>query len=100
MDNLSVGIPRSSANGQRAETYPRLKLSSGTKPQVRTPTPVAIAGTPGRDHPEQVVAIAWNGWSQSAGISGRDRVEHAHHLIAGSGSKIFLSRDPEPRLSK
>ena len=27
---------------------------------------------PGRDPPEQVVAINWNGWSQSIGIAGRD----------------------------
>ncbi len=33
----------------------------------------------GRDHPEQVVAINRNDWSQSIGTPGRDHPVRAHH---------------------
>ncbi len=39
----------------------------GSPNDVRHPRPQA-----GRDHPEWVVAINRNGWSQSIGIAGRD----------------------------
>jgi hypothetical protein len=84
MDNLSVGIPRSSARWQRAETYPQLSLPSGTKPPRQS-------AEPGRDQLERPVAITWNRWSRSAGISGRDQLDSVVAIAWNTQS------DPEPR---
>jgi hypothetical protein len=84
MDNLSVGIPSSLAIRQRAGGYPRLKISQ------QHPDPGASCRG-GRDHLEPVVAIVWNGWSGSSGISGRHQLDsvvaitwNAHARVRGA----------------
>ena len=59
----------------------------------------------GRDHPESVVAINRNGWSQSIGIAGRDRpvraVESVHASIADLATDITIQREvPKSAVSR
>ena len=83
MGNLCSGMPRSLSKGARQCRF-------ADHPTV----PVTPVHRPGRDRPEQVVAINRNGWSQSIGTGGRNHPVRAH-TGAVWPVRQFLSRDDE-----
>ena len=46
---------------------------------------------PGRDHPEWVVAINRNDWSQSIGISGRNQPVRALVVLVGQKKAVAIA---------
>lgn len=50
----------------------------------------------GRDHPEQVVAINRNDWSQSIGTPGRDHPVRAHGVHSADVVLNILARQRDP----